>query len=142
VPKRGIKLLGDWPVVAKPFRIIIPVIPGRETEIPNLRQNFITVDTLEVLLLVPVGSEGIGHRSFNDRDIGVTQANLVAGIDSSMGANGSSISEGIRGYVRLKAQGSVVIPGRISRQRAYSTGGIAKSGSVVLERSLPDAGVR
>ena len=77
--------------MAKLLRIMADEVPTREIKLPDLSQHVFPVYRPEVLLLGDVGGESKSDLTFDDRYVAITQADLVAGIDDGISANGCRV---------------------------------------------------
>src|SRR5205085_11948856 len=96
---------------------------------------------LEVFLEVTVGREGIGHLAFDDRDAGIANPYLVAGVDNCAISDGRSIGQVVRGDVRIISHRGVVGGYGVGNKRQKTAGGVAAARGVLLERASADGRV-
>src|SRR5207342_1584032 len=80
-------------VVTKLFRIMANEVPTRQLKAANLSQHCFSIDGLEVFLLGLVRTGSEPHLSFDHRDILVSQADLIAGIDDGCRTDSRSVGQ-------------------------------------------------
>jgi hypothetical protein len=93
VTEGRIEVLRHGTIVAKLFRIVANEVPARQLKAANLSQHFFSIDRLEVFLLGLVRNGSKRHLPFDHRDISVSQADLIAGIDDSVTADSRSVAQ-------------------------------------------------
>src|SRR5262249_31983771 len=99
VAKGGKEVLSHRTVVSKPLRVMAAEVPAGEGERSNLAETLLSVDRLEILFLMHVRAGGETDLSFDDRDLGIAQADFVAGIDDGVGANGRGVGKVVPRHV-------------------------------------------
>src|SRR5262245_42839896 len=74
------EILSHRAVMAELFRVLTDEIPTGELKPSDFFEHLFAIHRPEVLLLVAVRTGGEPHLSFDDRDVGITQSDFVAGI--------------------------------------------------------------
>jgi hypothetical protein len=84
-------LLCHGSIVAELLRVVPNVVPAGEVQSSDPLEHRFAIYCVEVLLLVPIRDEGVGHLAFDHRDLGIAKANLVTRIDNSTGSDGGDV---------------------------------------------------
>src|SRR5439155_1422761 len=75
------------------------------------------------------------------RDVGITQSDLVAGIDDGVGTNGCRVRQIGRRNISKSSNTGVVVAGGVAAEREEPAGGVRAAGGVAGERIEPAGGV-
>src|ERR1041385_6984532 len=128
--------------MAKVLWVMTDVVPTGRIKPPNLSQHFFSVYRPEVLLLGGVRGESISNLTLDDVDVGITQADLVAGIDNGIGANDCRVSQTVCRHIGKVSNSRVEVAGGVAQERCEPAGGVVEAGrGVAAERLVPARGV-
>jgi hypothetical protein len=142
------EVLRHGTIVAELFRIMPNKVPTRKLKAANLFEHCFSIHGLKVFLLGLVRSESVGHLSFDHRNLSVSQADLVAGVDNGSSTDSCSVDPIIR-HISIESDGGIldardVATERIdSARRILGARGVVKQcvepgGSIVVARSVED----
>src|SRR5262249_23945879 len=114
VPKGGKELLGHRTVVTELARIVTNVVPACHVQAADFSEHIFAINPLEILFLGRVGSEGVRHLAFDDRDRSIAQPDFVAVIDDGAVSNGRGVVQIARSYIGANTDGGVVAAGAVA----------------------------
>src|SRR5205823_2649961 len=106
-------------------------VPTGRIKPADLFQHFFSVDRSEVLFLGCVGYDSDAHLGLDDRNVAITQADFVTGIDMGIGSNGCRVSQTVARNVGETAHSSVEGSGVVVLERSGPTSRIEVASDVV-----------